>query len=280
MIWKWQLKPCRWSDVRVAPVLLRHLQPEMLLMWDCNFFKYANIHQVQERKSHLLVRISRSLVFKPIRVLSDGSYLSKIYHNAKDRRNDRDGIVVRIIEYTFDDPNRSGCGQTHRLLTTLLDETQYPAPELVVEYHQRWEEELTFDEVETHQLEHRVLRSQTPAGVVQEIYGLFLSHYVLRWLMFEAAALHSVDVRRISFTGALKILRCRLPEVPGGVAEQHLWWRRLVAEVAEELIEPRRNRANPRVLKRTTVDWPKKRAQHYNYPQPTKDFGASIVILR
>src|SRR5512142_2109485 len=33
----------------------------------------------------------------------------------------RNSILVRIIEYTFDDPGRPGSGEQHRLLTTLLD---------------------------------------------------------------------------------------------------------------------------------------------------------------
>ncbi len=41
--------------------------------------------------------------------------------------------------------------------------------DVVVLYHERWEEELTIDELKTHQRERPVLRSQTPAGVVQEI---------------------------------------------------------------------------------------------------------------
>ena len=50
------------------------------------------------------------VVFTPIRVLGDGAYLAKLYRNAADRKQDRDGILVRIIEYTFDDPGRPGSG--------------------------------------------------------------------------------------------------------------------------------------------------------------------------
>ena len=76
----------------------------------------------------------------------------------------------------------------HRLLTTLLDEALDPAETLIVLYHERWEEELAIDELKTHQRERPVLRSQTPGGVVQELYGLLLGHYVIRVLMQEAAA--------------------------------------------------------------------------------------------
>jgi len=46
------------------------------------------------------------------------------------------------------------------------------------------------------------LRSETPAGVVQEIFGLLLAHCVVRILMFEAAEPKGIDPRRLSFTGS------------------------------------------------------------------------------
>ena len=42
---------------------------------------------------------------------------------------DRNGILVRIIEYTFDDPGRPGSGEPHGLLTTLLDDKHDPGPD-------------------------------------------------------------------------------------------------------------------------------------------------------
>jgi hypothetical protein len=87
-----------------------------------------------------LARIKKNLIFEPIRVLDDGSYLSKMYRTSYDRQKDRNGILVRIIEYTFDDPGRAGSGEPHRLLTTLWDEELDPAATLIVLYHERWEE--------------------------------------------------------------------------------------------------------------------------------------------
>ena len=59
------------------------------------------------------------------------------------------------------------------------------------------------------------LRSETPAGVVQEMYALSLGHFVIRSLMFEAAATVNLDPDRLSFTGCFQILKCRLPECDG-----------------------------------------------------------------
>jgi hypothetical protein len=211
--------------------------------------------------------------------LKDGSYLAKLYPSARHRDRDEGGIEVRIIEYTFDDPGRPGSGEKHRLLTTLLDEDEHPADCLIMLYHERWEEEVTIDELKTHQRERTVLRSETPAGVVQEIYGLLLGHYVVRKVMCEAAVVAECEPRDLSFVNTLKILRCRLPEVPRSPVGIQSWYQNLIAEVAEERLEPRRDRINPRVIKRKMSNWAKKRQKHWKFPQPTRTFHESIVLL-
>src|SRR3954447_19917043 len=280
VLWRSLIKPCHRGEVTMAHYLLRFLQPDMLLLWDRNFLSYQTAAEVRRRRAHLLARIKSTLIFEPIRVLGDGSYLAKLYRSPADRRKGRDGITVRIIEYTFDDPGRPGSGQPHRLLTTLLDDQLDPAETLIVLYHERWEEELAIDELKTHQRERPVLRSQRPGGVVQELYGLLLGHYIIRVLMQEAAAVNGVGPQRLSFTGALKILRCRLPECPRSERGLQRWYHDLVEEVAEEVLEERRDRINPRVIKRKMSNWKKKRPGHRNYPQPTKEFGAAIVMRR
>jgi len=279
VLWRTLTKPYRRGEVTMAPSLLRFLQENMLLLWDRNFLSYDLVQQVRQRGAHLVARIKKNLVFQPLRRLSDGSYLAKLYPSPRHRDRDQGGIKVRIIEYTLRDPNRPGSGEKHRLLTTLLSATRHPAKRLILLYHERWEEELTIDELKTHQRERPVLRSETPAGVVQEIQGLLLAHYVVRVLMAEAAQRNEVSPRRLSFTGALKVLRCRLPACPKSRAGLQRWYEDLLAEIAEEVLPERRNRINPRVIKRKMSNWRKKRPEHRHYPQPTKKFRQSIVML-
>ena len=281
VMWKWLLKPCTWDERPMAEVLLPELQSDMLLLWDRNFLSYQRVKAVISTGAHLLARITNWPVFRPIQRLSDGSFLARIYRTPTDRKHDRDGITVRLIEYTFNDPNRPGKGQKHRLLTTLLDEKLDPAVTLIELYHERWEEELSIDEIKTHEMERPTLRSQTPAGVIQELYALLLDHFVVRVLMFEAAqrAGERLDPRRLSFTATIKILRCRIPECPRSKAAQQRWWEDLLAEVAEECLPPRRNRINPRVIKRKYSKWKVKRPCHRRYPQPAKSFRDGIKML-
>jgi hypothetical protein len=145
---------------------------------------------------------------------------------------------------------------------------------------------LVFDEQKTHLDPRRAskpthLRSQTPAGVEQELYALSLGHFVVRSLMTEAAVLAELDPDRLSFTGCLQILRCRLPECDGRTATTlgH-WYRALLSEMAAERTDPRRNRINPRVIKRKMSKWPKKRPQHRRPPPLKKTFAETVVMLR
>lgn len=279
VLWRSLIKPICRGEISMARHLLKFLMPNMLLLWDRNFLSYDLVAQVCGRGAQLLARIKKNLVFQPIRQLPDGSYVAKLYRSTKDRRRDKDGILVRIIEYTLDDPQRPGCGETHRLLTTLLDETLHPAETLAVVYHERWEEEIAIDELKTHQRERPVLRSQTPQGVVQEVYGLLLGHYLIRVLMQQAAATLQIDPDRLSFTNTLKILRCRIADCPGSERGRRNWHRNLIEEIAEETLPPRRNRINPRVIKKKMSGWAKKQRHHRHHPQPSKEFRDAIVLL-
>src|SRR5262249_23086347 len=149
----------------------RHLTAEMLLLWDRNFFSYDLWKAVTARDVKILARGKSNLILQPIRNLADGSYLAKIYQNASHRQKDHDGILVRVIRYTLDDPQRVGHGEVHVLITNLFDENLYPAAELILIYHERWEQELVYDEQKTHHDPRRAtkpaqVRSETPAGVI------------------------------------------------------------------------------------------------------------------
>jgi hypothetical protein len=278
-LWRSLIKPQRRGEPPMAHYLMRFLEENMLLLWDRGFLSFSMLRAVRSRRANLLARIKKDFIFEPIRRLSDGSFLAKMYPSKRHRERDEAGIVVRIIEYTFHDPGRPGGGEKHRLLTTLLDARRHPAKRLIVLYHERWEEELTIDEFKTHQRERPVLRSETPAGVVQEIYGLLLGHFVIRKLMCEAASLADCAPRELSFVNTLKILRCRMPEAPRSEPLLSRWYNNLLLEVSQERLEPRRDRVNPRVIKRKLSYWPKKRAKHRNSPQPTKTFRKSIIML-
>lgn len=286
------LKPYGRGETSMVAGLMRHLHAGMLLLWDRNFFSYQLWKAMTQRKIQILAHVKGNLILKPIRELADGSYLAKIYSKPYDREKDRNGIVVRIIKYALDDPQRVGHGEEHTLMTTLLDAEEHPAVQLILLYHERWEEELTFDEQKTHQDPPRPgkpthLRSETPPGVVQEVYALSLGHYVTRALMAQAAATAQLDPDWLSFVGCLRILKCRLPECDSRTPQSwQEWYAAVLWEMSCERVDlqktltgpQRRNRINPRVIKRKMSNWKKKRPEHRNRPPLSKTFVESIVM--
>jgi hypothetical protein len=272
------------SEQTLARQLWHRLPSDSILLEDRGFFSYDDWKELDGRGQKLLVRVKSNMILEPIRKLTDGSYLAKIYPSSYDRDKDRHGIVVRVIAYTIDDPQRTGDQEEHRFITNLLDETQYPAMELIIGYHERWEHEMVYDEQKTHQDPRRAekpanLRSETPDGVRQEMYALSLAHFVVRALMFEAAKVDQLDVDRLSFVGCFRILQCRLPECISTTAQSlDQWYENVLWEMRQEIIETRRNRINPRVIKRKMSKWMKKRPKHRNLPPLKKNFAESVVM--
>jgi hypothetical protein len=282
------VRPIANGEQAMVGALLGHLDPDMLPLWDRGFFSYDLWKAVTARGVKILARVTSRLILQPIRNLADGSYLAKIYPSASARQKDRDGIIVRVIRYALDDPQRVGHGEVHTLLTNLFDENLYPAEELIKLYHERWEQELVYDEQKTHHDPRRAtkpahLRSETPAGVIQEIYALSLGHFVTRALMFAAAETVGVDPDRLSFLGCFQILKCRLPECPSTTPRRfQAWYAGLLWEMQQERTddEVRRNRINPRVVKRKMSKFKKKRPEHRRIPPLKKTFAETVVMLR
>jgi hypothetical protein len=280
------LKEKESGEKSMVPGLLRHLQPGMLLLWDRGFFSYNLWQQVILRGCQLLARVSERYVLRPQEPLCDGSYLAKIYPRESERSKDRHGIQVRVIRYTLTDPKRVGYRQEHVLLTTLFDAEAYPSLELIEIYHKRWEIELMYAEQKKHQTPRQAtkpahLRSQTPLGVIQEMYALSLAHYLTRMMMAEAAEQEQISPLELSFVGCFQTLRSRAAEFPAEAGPRtEAWYRSFLRELARERLEPRRNRVNPRVIKRKMSKFKKKRLEHRGCRPLERNFKDTIIVTQ
>jgi len=197
------------SEAALAESLLDRLEPGMLLTADRGFFSYALWRKAIGTGADLLwrIRTDRSGP-KPTRVedLPDGSWLAHLRRTTPAAARREELMLVRVIDYTIDDGRENPA--TYRLFTTLLDPSEVTAADLAAAYTQRWEIELTFDELKTHQRGPRtVLRSKSPDLVLQEIWGHLCCHYAIRSLMAEAATHSGHDPDRVSFVAALRITR-------------------------------------------------------------------------
>src|SRR5437762_255361 len=98
--------------------------------------------------------------------------------------------------------------------------------------------------------------------------------------MAEAADAVGREADRLSFIGCLRSLRCRLPEYSSAGREPiEAWFAGLVWERGQEVLPERRNRINPRVVKRKMSKFGKKRPQHRPAPRLTKEFVESVVLV-
>ncbi|MCC6682697.1 MAG: hypothetical protein IT445_17490 [Phycisphaeraceae bacterium] len=130
--------------------------------------------------------------------------------------------------------------------------------------------EIANDEITTHQLARPVeLRSRTPRGVVQEVYGVLLAHNAARALMHEAAMPVDIDPRSLSFIHTVRVIRETIPLMRAAPAEQ-LWplYRAMISHIASGRLPPRDNRINPRVVKVKMSNFAKKRPEHYHLQHP------------
>jgi hypothetical protein len=199
----------RTDEITLAQDVVPALRKGMLCLADRFFPSYKLWRKAAHTGAQLLWRTRQNARLEVDQRLPDGSYLSRIYASTSDRRNQRKGIVVRVIDYRLKDvPDAE---PIYRLITTILDPTPAPAKELAALYHERWEIETALDELKTHLRGAQiVLRSKTPRLVEQEFWGLLMAHYAIRGLMHEAALKADEDPDRLSFLHSVHVVQRRM----------------------------------------------------------------------
>ncbi|MBZ0276348.1 MAG: IS4 family transposase [Anaerolineae bacterium] len=272
--------PYRFDERKGCRRLLRSVTDEMLVMFDQGLYSYDMLVAIRERGAQVLGRILPYVTLKPERRLVDGSYLAYIAPSQGKRQARGERLLIRVIEYTLADPQRVGHQQRHRIVTTLLDSVTCPALDLICLYHERWEAEMAFDEIDTIQLASKPLRSHKPEGVIQELYALLLAHFVVRVMMHEVAIKANLDPDRLSFIGTIRLIGDAIPEFqlvdPG---DHPRLWQRLLNDIAHCRIPPRENRINPRVVKQPVSKFKGKRPEHFRLPKLTKTFREAVLLL-
>jgi hypothetical protein len=197
------------SEAVLAERLLSELEPGMLVLADRGFFSYALWRKAIGTGADLLWRIRSDRAGpKPshVRDLPDGSWLAHLRRSTPAAARAEEPMLVRVLDYTIDDGRENAT--SYRLFTTIVDPDEATATDLAAAYTQRWEIELAFDELKTHQRGPRtVLRSKSPDLVLQEIWGHLCCHYAIRSLMTQAATHSGHDPDRVSFVAALRITR-------------------------------------------------------------------------
>lgn len=243
---------CRTGEGTVAWPLVQRVPPKSVTMLDRYYIKYEELYSLQSRGEdrHWLVRAKKNLKWKVVKRLGRGDTLVEITLPTKVRKEHPDWpptFLARAVQY-----RRQGF-RTRTLLTSLLDPKAYPAGEIAELYHERWELELGYDELKTDVLEQEeAIRSETPDGVRQELWGMAIAYNLVRREMDLAAREMGLPPRRLSFLAALRLIRdlfhsAAITGTPGALPKRI---RRMRVNLARLILPPRRSeRRYPRHVK-------------------------------
>ena len=135
------------GEIMLAHQVIKSLSKDMLCLADWNFFSFELWQEAPSTGADLLWRVKKNVLLVPFKRFDDGSFLAKIYPSTKDRRNDSNSLIVRMIEYRL--VRAPDAEPIYRLITTILNAELAPAEDIAALYHDRWEIETALDELKT-----------------------------------------------------------------------------------------------------------------------------------
>ncbi len=196
-------------------ILKRCKRKDFLFLFDAGFYSFNLAYYMREKGQKFVMKMASSvkLKVKPDSLLPDGSYLtvkkSKIVESVnpvtKRKKWKEVEIVVRVIEFCI--PGF----RPVRLITSLLDPS-ITAREVIIHYHKRWDIEIAYDEIKTHQCATlkghipTLLRSKRSDLVEQELYAIVITYNLIRSLIKEATDNEGKSPLSISFLDAMYII--------------------------------------------------------------------------
>jgi hypothetical protein len=252
-----------WSqgEISLAQSLWPKVPDRSLTILDRGFLSYALLRNLSSggTERHWLIRAKSNLKWKEVEKLGRNDCIIEIAVPRALRSKHPDlpeTFHARAVRYQC----QGFRAQT--LLTSLLDPSTYPAKEIADLYHERWELELGFDELKTHTLEREEsLRSRDPDRTLQEVWGLAIGYNLVRRYMEHVAATAEIPPIRISFRGALLLIRdlWRIAWfISPGAIPHHV--EALANQVRLLVLPPRRKRKSyPRAVKLKQSNYNRKR---------------------
>jgi hypothetical protein len=214
------------GEQSLARGLYPDLEEDWLLIADRNFYSWADWCTAAGTGAALLWRVKADLQLPVLELLPDGSYrsvlvspkikgparakLTEAARAGQDLGQDR-ARHVRVIEYEV--PDRDGQDELIALVTTITDLREAPAAVLAAAYQQRWEHEAANAQLKTFlRGPGKILRSQSPDMVEQELWGYLLTHYALSALACTAATAAGIDPDRVRPKRTIRAVRRRVAD--------------------------------------------------------------------
>jgi hypothetical protein len=173
-------------------------------------------------------------------------------------------VRVRLIQATV---RLRGQREVVWFVTSLLDNTSYPAAELVELYARRWRVETLFLQLKVR-LSADVLRSKTPQGTLKEISARMVALNVVRAIMLEAATVHGQDPMTLSFAHSLRAILAFAPALATAAAwKLPTIYEAMLHEIAACRVTHRPGRQEPRAVRREMKHYPRLRITRAEWKQ-------------
>jgi hypothetical protein len=257
---------CRYAGKGQGEVsLLRKLwgifRPGDILLTDCLLANWATISLLQKRGIDFVGRLNKSNRTADFR---RGQRLGKQDHiipwfkpssiRSLNRRSYQalpESIAIRETRIRVTQPGFRT--KTLVVVTTLLDPQQTTKEDLATLYRARWNNELDLRVIKSTMQMHD-LRCKTPQLVRKEIWTHVLAYNLIRTLMAQAAAIHDLTPRSISFKGAIQTLEAFQPVIEfqsaQGTVHRLRIYQDLLRAIATHRVADRPDRFEPRLIKR------------------------------
>jgi Insertion element 4 transposase N-terminal/Transposase DDE domain len=244
----------------------------LLFLMDAGLYAFDVLWDITQKGGEVILKVPAHVKFKRTQRLPDSSWLAELTGKLLDpavpptsqgRRHWKTvTLTVRVMRIEI--PGF----RPFWLMTTLLDPA-ITAREIALHYHRRWDIEIAYDEIKTHQCvtlrgqAPTTFRSKLPDLVKQEIYALAITYNLVRTLISQAAE-HSQDPTAISFLDALQHILEAAPLLTAAPSERREQKRQyLLTLLADcQIDRPRRPRLNPRVVRVKMSKWGRKTNAH------------------
>jgi len=271
----------------VEEILSRLVYKGLLFLLDAGLYSFDIVWKIDRSDQKLIVKAPRSLKPKLIETLPDGSYLAQLTKKIQDldapiakngrKRWKKISMIVRVIRFQI-----PGFRPVN-LVTNILD-TSITARELAIHYHQRWDIEIAYDEIKTHQCatlrgqSPTTFRSKRPDLVEQELYALLIMYNAVRLLIRQAAEKYAKDPCSISFLDSLQHIINAAPLMTADEPERRKdKFNYLLTLIANcDIDRPRRHRINPRVVK---VKMSKFKRKNKTHKSERRDLEKELKII-
>jgi len=193
--------PASTSEHKLLPKLIGYLKKGDLLLFDSGFYSFATLVRIVGRATHFIIPAKKDFRPKVLRRLGMSDYLCRI----KDPLGEKT-ITIRVVFV-----HRNGF-RRRRLITSLLDPVRFPASELALLYHLRWDIETFYRDFKCS-LSATCWHCQTPETFERELLMHMIVCCLIRTAMLSACRQADLPVGRLSFARALTETRLFLRRV-------------------------------------------------------------------